>query len=142
MAACALLGFHCSLTPFELEGFQAQQLVAALRRFVPRTLTRLPKTTSHTLLLSTFGLSSRSLRHDGAFHDLLHEMRPLAAGKRRGRWLANPLLRPYSRETKMIETFARILVRTLDRIHALCLPLKTMIWRPVLCDVLRRAGTT
>ena len=197
-AVAALLGFHCYLRPFELEGLQAQQLVAArghahgplrvglvlapqelgrasktgqweeavvidkfqplvgpllaLKRrgeagdgslwsFEPGTLTRLLRTTGDSLHLSPFGISAYSLRHGGASHDLLNEIRPLAAVKRRGRWMSDTSLKRYSKETKLIEILARIPMRTLDRGHALGMNLEALLWRHMPRDVLKWTGT-
>ena len=65
--------------------------------------------------LEGFGISAYSLRHGGASHDLLANIRSLVEVKRRGRWASDKSLRRYAKETKLIEVMARVPTMTIDR---------------------------
>jgi len=48
------------------------------------------------------------LRHGGASHDLLHQLRPLAEVQRRGRWLSTSSLRRYGKETRLLKEMHKV----------------------------------
>lgn len=65
--------------------------------------------------LAEFSVTAYSLRHGGASHDLLCQMRPLQEIKRRGRWASDSCLRRYSKETRLIEVMQRVPLATVQR---------------------------
>lgn len=65
--------------------------------------------------LNEFHISAYSLRHGGASHDLLCQLRPLQEVKRRGRWASDSSLKIYSKETRLIEVMQRVPPETVRR---------------------------
>lgn len=88
---------------------------SALFSFGKGTLTARLRQAAHRLGLDEFNISAYSLRHGGASHDLLCQLRPLQDVKRRGRWAADNSLKRYAKETRLIEVMQRVPVDTIRR---------------------------